>query len=259
MWSITPLLLGALRGVPTSLLFGARTDCVAPGTIPVYSYLVRELQGDGCVLFDLGPPPPEVALSRGRSNVVAGMYRNIERALAEECVDPSQVQSVVLSHLHWDHIDGLDRFPGAAVYVQAEELRFAAAEDAIQSGFYRNAADHLAAANVVAVHGRHELSDGLEIIPLPGHTPGSQGLSVSTPDGVKVCCGDLVYRRESILELEDGTYVPPGICHDPKAWCASVRLVTSIGSALMAHDERVAQAHAQSMGAWRSHYREVMK
>jgi glyoxylase-like metal-dependent hydrolase (beta-lactamase superfamily II) len=64
----------------------------------------------------------------------AGFYRGkfIERwkpvgfvkpsdALAPLGVKPGDVSDIVISHVHWDHLDGADLFPSARIWIQREE------------------------------------------------------------------------------------------------------------------------------------------
>jgi glyoxylase-like metal-dependent hydrolase (beta-lactamase superfamily II) len=39
-------------------------------------------------------------------------------------VKPEEVTDVVISHAHWDHMGGIDLFPKATVWIQAEEFRY---------------------------------------------------------------------------------------------------------------------------------------
>jgi len=45
-------------------------------------------------------------------------------AVARAGVTPDQVTDIVVSHLHWDHADGVDLFPKARVWVQRREFEF---------------------------------------------------------------------------------------------------------------------------------------
>ena len=76
-------------------------------------------------------------LVRGGGRTVlmdAGFYRDkfIERwkptpyakpteALAALGVKPTEVSDIVISHIHWDHLDGVDLFPNARVWLQRDE------------------------------------------------------------------------------------------------------------------------------------------
>ena len=78
-----------------------------------------------------------VWLMRGGGRTVlmdAGFYRDkfIERwkpvgymkpsdALGALGVKPDEVTDIIISHVHWDHLDGADLFPRARVWIQREE------------------------------------------------------------------------------------------------------------------------------------------
>ena len=38
-------------------------------------------------------------------------------------IDPEQVTDIIVTHVHWDHLDGADLFPRAKVWLQREEYR----------------------------------------------------------------------------------------------------------------------------------------
>ena len=42
-------------------------------------------------------------------------------ALAPLGVKPEQVTDIIISHIHWDHLDGADLFPNARIWLQREE------------------------------------------------------------------------------------------------------------------------------------------
>ena len=37
-------------------------------------------------------------------------------------IKPEDVTDVIISHVHWDHLDGIDLFPRARVWIQREEF-----------------------------------------------------------------------------------------------------------------------------------------
>ena len=39
-------------------------------------------------------------------------------------IDPADVTDIVVSHIHWDHADGVDLFPNARVWLQREEFEY---------------------------------------------------------------------------------------------------------------------------------------
>lgn len=47
-----------------------------------------------------------------------------DKALAEAGVDPSTVTDIIISHAHWDHMDGIDLFPKATIWIQRAEYEY---------------------------------------------------------------------------------------------------------------------------------------
>jgi glyoxylase-like metal-dependent hydrolase (beta-lactamase superfamily II) len=51
-------------------------------------------------------------------------YRSPAVAVAAAGVSPEAVTDIVISHAHWDHVDGADLFPKATIWIQREEYRY---------------------------------------------------------------------------------------------------------------------------------------
>jgi glyoxylase-like metal-dependent hydrolase (beta-lactamase superfamily II) len=51
-------------------------------------------------------------------------YRTPAAAVAAAGVNPEAVTDIVISHAHWDHVDGADLFPKATVWIQRDEYRY---------------------------------------------------------------------------------------------------------------------------------------
>jgi glyoxylase-like metal-dependent hydrolase (beta-lactamase superfamily II) len=41
---------------------------------------------------------------------------------------PDDITDVIISHMHWDHADGMDLFPNARIWIQKDELEYCAGE-----------------------------------------------------------------------------------------------------------------------------------
>ena len=51
-------------------------------------------------------------------------YEKPSDALSRVGVTPDQVTDVIITHMHWDHADGMDLFPKARIWIQKEELEY---------------------------------------------------------------------------------------------------------------------------------------
>jgi N-acyl homoserine lactone hydrolase len=147
---------------PITLLFTglpARADKFLTGISTVA--LVR-LNGR-TLLFDTGPYA----------------YRPIlQGRLKKLGVDPGEVDTVVLSHVHWDTAANADLFPNAEIVLHEKELAYAetpAAHDADTPGYVGRALRRL---RLRPVTGEQDVAPGVRIVELPGHSPGSIGALV---------------------------------------------------------------------------------
>lgn len=119
-----------------------------------------------------------------------GRRRALVTALAAHGLAPADVGTVVLSHGHWDHLQNADLFTAARVLVHADERRHL--ESAGDPGTPRWAAAVLDGLDVHETGEADPVLPGVQVIELPGHTPGSIGLVVETGDGRAVLTADAV-------------------------------------------------------------------
>jgi glyoxylase-like metal-dependent hydrolase (beta-lactamase superfamily II) len=126
-------------------------------------------------------------------------------ALQRLGVSPDSITDVVISHVHWDHLDGADLFPHARIWIQREEYRYYVRDDGTPA---HAAIDSLDARMLFeAMHaGRVELEAGDSLQFLPGitaytggkHTFASQYLGVRTAKGTVVLASDNCYLYENL-------------------------------------------------------------
>jgi len=114
-------------------------------------------------------------------------YLRPDEAVKLAGVQPADVTDIVISHAHWDHMDGLDLFPKAQVWIQKEEYRYYTM-DAWQPGGDHDGIDPEDVKELVQLNteGRIHLVDGDNVEIFPGiraytgsrHTHASQYLRV---------------------------------------------------------------------------------
>ncbi|MGZ8571139.1 MAG: MBL fold metallo-hydrolase [Actinomycetota bacterium] len=110
-------------------------------------------------------------------------------ALADVDVDPSEVDTVVLSHVHDDHVggtvtpEGTPAFPNARYLLQRLDLdaerTWAQTSDEDAAIWERQLVPLLDAGVLDTIDGDVSLTEHLELRHAPGHTPGHQVLSIT--------------------------------------------------------------------------------
>jgi N-acyl homoserine lactone hydrolase len=190
--------------------------------IPVTCYLVRT--GDAVILFDTGISP----------RAVPGLLRDDPLCRFEDAdllvhrldsigLEPSDVDLVVLSHLHFDHAGGAALFESSELVVQKDEYAYAHYPAAFFASFYYRRNFDLPGRRWRLLDGDSELVPGVTVLRSDGHTPGHQSLLVELPGtGPVILAGDSCYWQRSIDEE-----IPPGVVWDPtRAMHAIKRLKT---------------------------------
>ena len=107
----------------------------------------------------------------------------LDGALRARGIDPADVRTVVMTHLHSDHLSALPQLPGVSeLWVHADELGTPWARR--QSGI-------LDGAQVVVMEGREGvIREGLGWFHTPGHAPGHVAVVAECEDARVIVAGD---------------------------------------------------------------------
>jgi glyoxylase-like metal-dependent hydrolase (beta-lactamase superfamily II) len=119
--------------------------------------------------------------------------------------DPAQVNTIIISHFHPDHINGLRLKDGTAVFPKAEVMvaapewafwmddgKMAQAPDALKGNFQnvRRVFGPMAK-DVKQYEAGKELAPGVTAVAAPGHTPGHTAYAVSSGNGKLLVASDI--------------------------------------------------------------------
>lgn len=155
-------------------------------------FLIRD--GDQLILIDTGPA----------GNI--GETGRLPTGLAALNVRPEDIDAVVLTHLHFDHISGLVAggrkvFGNAEIYADRRDVahwtdpaKRAAAPDFLKSSFDKSAEVVRLYPKLNRIDGEREISRGISIVDLTGHTPGHIGVRVADGPDSLIMVSDMLFH-----------------------------------------------------------------
>jgi glyoxylase-like metal-dependent hydrolase (beta-lactamase superfamily II) len=164
--------------------------------------------------------------------------------LADDLADAgfalADIDAVVQSHLHLDHAGGLAHFEGTdtPIYVHERELEFAYRSAKTDTGSVAYfAPDFDRDLNWRVVEGDRRLVDGVELLHLPGHTPGLLGARVDRGGDTLLVVGDEAYWQANY----EGQSMAASLLWDNQAWRESLAYVRDLerrtdADVLLGHD-----------------------
>ena len=161
------------------------------------NYYIWVIKGDSKTLIvDCGVAP---ALAKERQ--IPG-YVNPVEVLARLGIDASKVKRVVITHVNFDHISGIELFPNATFYIQEKEFNFWIKDPIAKKPPFLRLSDPAGNAylaklegteRLVLVNGDKMLLPGIELLLAPGHTPGLQAVAVNTARGTAIVGSDCAH------------------------------------------------------------------
>jgi len=190
---------------------------VAPGVLPgdgmtevsIHGLLVesqgRTILVDTCA--DHGEAA-ERALDLVRSvGSITEHHPDVRTALEAAGRSPAEVDTVLCTHLHFDHVggnlldDGSLAFPGARHLLAGEEWAYWTTDDAEDPyGSIDTTVRPLVEAGAVdLVDGDHVLTDEVRLVPTPGHTPGHVSVRIDSAGETAIITGDVAHHPVELL------------------------------------------------------------
>jgi N-acyl homoserine lactone hydrolase len=217
-----------VKEYPVSAAFYGRHN---QGTLVLpYCYGVLQSE-DRLIVVDCGFDNAEFG------QVLAEMYgvtdwQPPEVVLGRIGIDPADVDTLVLTHNHFDHAGGVDFFPNAQVYIQARELqnymwakalpeRMQWLTTATDPALLMSLVERLSDGKLTLLEGEGEIAPGLNAVPAHDtHTAGSQYLTLDHHDGKWLLAGDNCYTYDNFLgSQEEGRFVPIGLAFGSMEKC----------------------------------------
>jgi N-acyl homoserine lactone hydrolase len=233
--------------------------------IPVAFFLIKHPKGN--ILFDTGDNdkiiqdqtywgPLAAMLDKGVNADLA-----IDTQLAKVGVKPSDINYVILGHMHLDHAGNVGKFPSATIIVQRDEIENAFWPKPGTAGPYIASDFSMLRSGIGAPMANKqptiELNGDLDLFGdgsvyihrAPSHTPGSQIALIRLPKtGLIVLTSDVCYMRENL----DKDILPSiGLTYDPTGMLDAYHYIKQAldrekGDVIFAHDPDTFKAHKHS-------------
>jgi glyoxylase-like metal-dependent hydrolase (beta-lactamase superfamily II) len=176
-------------------------------------------------------------------------YERPDSTLTKLGLQPADITDIILSHPHWDHIDGIGLFPNAHVWIQKEDFNYfvgdAWQKDGHKGGFNKRDVRMLMELNLA---GRVTLVDGDDKEIIPGitvytgsrHTFNSEYALVNTGRNKIILASDNIWVYYSLEHLLPAA---PGGTLDPAGYVKAMErmktLVTNTRFIIPGHDAKI--------------------
>ena len=156
--------------------------------------------------FAISTPQGVVLIDSGCGNVAGDTLGNVPANLGAAGINPSEVTTILMTHLHTDHAGGLidaggnARYPNAELVLHTDEALFWLSPDALAKapeGLKPSVGVAQAATAPYKARLRTlssgEAHPGFTIVPEPGHTPGHSGWMIRSDAQRLLIWGDIVH------------------------------------------------------------------
>ncbi|MET3289792.1 UNVERIFIED_CONTAM: N-acyl homoserine lactone hydrolase [Brevibacillus sp. OAP136] len=211
-FKVIPLNLGELLGMELSRFtyernWGTKINC------PVLAFLVQN--GQRNILVDTGMSSTFYA-----RNFYEPLNKNpeheIDAVLKAHGVDVEDIDTVIWTHLHWDHCQNAELFKNATFIVQKKEIEYAMNPLPLHRRPYELGGDGQQPEwikmidKVKVIDGNQEITKGIDVVVTPGHTPGFQCVSIKGNNGNYLIAGDTLPQKGN-WNPDPAKFIPGGI------------------------------------------------
>lgn len=144
---------------------------------------------------------------KGKNNIVydtggPNARQHLSEELQKKSIDPEKVDTLVISHSHWDHAMNPDIFPNARILLGKDEYEYGGKVSGTDWATPSYINRLYEGREVELIDSDMELETGVDLIQVPGHTPGTLALSVDIKDGRAILGSDALFNARSFLAGE---------------------------------------------------------
>ncbi|MET0638141.1 MAG: N-acyl homoserine lactonase family protein [Chitinophagaceae bacterium] len=176
-------------------------------------------------------------------------YQRPDSALAKLGLKATDITDIIISHPHWDHLDGISLFPNATAWMQKDDYKYFVSDawqkDSNNTGFYKRDVLTIVDLNLQGklklVNGdNQEIIPGITVYTGSRHTYDSQYAVVQSGNKKIVLASDniwLYYQLEQLAPpVQGGSFDPAGYV---RAMERMKKLASETRLIIPGHDPRV--------------------
>lgn len=216
---IRPINTGFVTTIPKDYLFHHSVVKYLPNIpnhrieMPVFTFLVEG--GDKLLLIDTGMAWTERASTYHHPDSRQPEGMAIDEQLVKIGYRPEDVDIVVFTHLHWDHVYNMEKFVNAEFFAHKREIDFAFNPIPLYFKSYEHPILGIRrpfeSIELTPVTGETEIMPGVRVYESFGHSPGHMSVEVDTAEGSYLCVGDSVFVTENLDPVPEMHYdiTPP--------------------------------------------------
>lgn len=136
------------------------------------------------------------------------ILRDPAKAIEAVGASAETVDTVIITHLHYDHAGGLDRYPNATFHLQAAEMAYATGpcmchptlQMPFTVGHVCEMVRHVYSGRVQFHDGSAEVAPGVRVHCVGGHSRGLQVVEVDTEHGPLCLASDATHYYENFMK-----------------------------------------------------------
>lgn len=182
--------------------------------LPIYCYVIEH--PEGLIVVDTGIPadankpiyfPPHMPLLQRAAKFRITEAEEIGPQIRQRGLDPANVRTVILTHLHQDHEGGLHHFPNAEFIVSRKEWDVAKGFSGRMNGYLNNRWGDSFQPTLIdftdaaydSFSQSQQIADGVYCLPTPGHSVGHMSILVENGDHRVLIGGDVAYTENALM------------------------------------------------------------
>ena len=194
---------GPLTGPAMMLKWMQNLDKTAERAYFIWVIKPEDGDLDSTIVVDTGITPEKAA------ERAVGGYVSPAEMLERIGIQADAVKHVFLTHLHWDHANGVPLFPNATFYVQEKEYRFWMEDPLAKRPPLRHVSDETCLAflkelegssQLVLLDGDADVMPGIRGVLAPGHSVGLHAAEVQTAKGTALLGSDCAHLFENYAD-----------------------------------------------------------